>query len=171
MRFKGSPRLGLQLLGAIVVTLAGLAPPALAATPDVKARLLAPARLAAGATGTVVVEMTLGPGWHVNSQAPAQSFLIPTHLRLSTSAGTFSPVRYPRHILKRFEFSEEPLAVYEGKVNFEANLTLPDSAAGEIFLDGILRYQACDERTCFPPAKISLVTLVVAEEAKTHEPK
>ncbi len=136
-----------------------------AEAPDVRARVVAPASLAAGTGTTVIVEMTLGPNWHVNSHTPSEKFLIPTEARLTTSAGTLSAVRYPRQIEKRFPFSEKPMAVYEGTVRFETDLSLPRDAAGTVSLAGNLSYQACNDKQCFAPAKIPLQASIAVSGA------
>jgi hypothetical protein len=128
--------------------------------PEVKARILAPPTLAAGSKATLAVEMSVGPAFHVNSHTPAEKYLIPTTLTLTTTAGTLSPVRYPPQVEKRFAFSDTPLRVYEGTVRFETDLSLPVSAAGDAGIAGSLSYQACSEQQCFPPAKLPLEATV-----------
>jgi hypothetical protein len=147
--------------GAAFLLLAGSL---LAEGPDIRAKISAPASLAPGAKGTVVVEMTLGSGWHVNSHTPSEKFLIPTNVTLAASAGTLSAVRYPKDVERRFEFSETPLRVYEGTVRFEADLTLPGNASGKIAVSGAVAYQACDDKQCFAPAKIPLATSVAVSK-------
>jgi hypothetical protein len=137
-----------------------------AESPDVRARVVAPAHLAPGATATVVVEMALGSNWHVNSHTPSEKFLIPTEVKLTTSAGTLSAVRYPPQVEKRFPFSEKPLAVYEGTVRFEADLSLPRDASGTVSLAGTLSYQACNDKQCFPPAKVPLEASIAVSKAE-----
>ncbi len=142
------------LLTAIAILAAS--PSLLAQKPDVKVRLVPPASVVAGAKTTVVVEMTLGPKWHVNSHTPAEDFLIPTDLTLKASAGKLSPIRYPKHVEKKFAFSDKPLRVYEGTVRFETDLDLAAGANGTVSLSGNLGYQACNEEQCFMPEKVPL---------------
>jgi hypothetical protein len=137
-----------------------------AEAPDVGARVVAPTKLAAGATATVIVEMALGSNWHVNSHTPSEKFLIPTEVKLTTSAGTLSAVRYPPQVEKRFPFSEKPMAVYEGTVRFESDLSLPRGAAGPVSLAGTLSYQACNDKQCFAPAKIPLEASIAVSGAE-----
>lgn len=142
-----------------VLTLCALAllvgPARAAEKPDVRARVIAPAALAPGAKTTLVVEMTIGAGWHVNSHTPSESYLIPTSVSLSSSAGRLSEVRYPRDVEKRFAFSDKPLKVYEGTVRFESDLE-PPAGAADVTVTGTLSYQACNDQQCFPPAKVPL---------------
>ena len=133
-----------------------LAPSLLAQKPDVRAKLIAPSGLAAGSKGTLAVEMTIGPEWHVNSHTPSETFLIPTELSLAASAGTLSPVRYPKDVEKRFAFSDKPLRVYAGTVRFETDLVVPPGSSGKVTVSGSLSYQACNDRQCYAPAKIPL---------------
>jgi hypothetical protein len=155
-------------LPLVCALLAAPLPPSLARgleKPDVRAKLIAPARLAAGSKETVVVEMTIGTGWHVNSHTPSDKFLIPTDVDLTATAGTVSTIRYPKDVEKRFSFSETPLKVYEGTVRFEADLELPAGASGEASIHGSLTYQACNEQRCFAPAKIPLEATVTVPAA------
>jgi thiol:disulfide interchange protein DsbD len=138
------------------IAILAVSPSLLAQKPDVKVRLVSPTSSAAGAKTTVVVEMTLGPKWHVNSHTPAEDFLIPTDLTLKASAGKLSPIRYPKHVERKFAFSEKPLRVYEGTVRFEAYLDLPAGAKGTVSLSGTLGYQACNDEQCFMPEKVPL---------------
>ena len=130
--------------------------------PDVRARLLVPESAAAGSRVPIAVEMSLGPGWHVNSHTPAEKFLIPTELHLTATAGALAPIRYPPHVERRFEFAETAMLVYEGTVRFETELTLPADAGDRVSIAGSVSFQACNEKQCFPPSRIALeATLVV----------
>jgi hypothetical protein len=127
--------------------------------PDVTAKV-AELRLPAGGQGSVLVELNLGPRWHVNSHTPTEDFLVPTDVTLATTAGEKLRVTYPKAQLRRFSFSETPLSVYAGKVHFEAELALPPGVRGRLPLTGEISYQACTDEQCFPPARISLSTTV-----------
>jgi thiol:disulfide interchange protein DsbD len=148
--------------------LATFAAPVRAEKPDVSVRLIAPESAAAGTRVPVAVEMTVGPGWHVNSHTPAEKFLIPTDVDLSATAGTLSPVRYPPHVERRFEFAGGVLRVYEGTVRFETELALPADAGGQVTLAGTVRFQACNERQCFPPSKIPVEVKLTATTASAR---
>ena len=139
----------------------------IAEKPDVQARLVVAPSAPAGAKTTVSVELTIGPRWHVNSHTPAETFLIPTDVALTTSAGTLSAVRFPPHVERRFTFSEKPLRVYEGAVVFETDLDLAAAADGTASIKGFLSYQACNEQQCFAPARIPLeATVRIVARAK-----
>jgi len=153
------------VIGCVLVAASLLVAGSLTAEgPDIRGKIIASPSLAPGAKGTVVVELTLGRGWHVNSHTPSEKFLIPTNVTLAASGGRLSAVRYPKDVERRFEFSETPLRVYEGTVRFEADLGLPPDAAGKVALSGTLSYQACDDQQCFPPAKLPLEASVAVSK-------
>jgi DsbC/DsbD-like thiol-disulfide interchange protein len=141
-------------LTALAVLAVGSAP-VLAGKPDVTAKVVE-TTLSPGETGLVVVEMRLGPGWHVNDHKPLEEFLVPTVVTLKTSSGERLAVKYPKGELKRFAFSEAPLSVYAGAVRFEADLPVPPGTRAPVTLSGEVSYQACNAEQCFPPARIPL---------------
>ncbi len=148
-RTSSAPRALIFLLAFAGVALA-------AGGPDIRAKLAAPPAVAAGAKTTIAVEMTIGPGWHVNSHTPSEPYLIPTAASLKASAGSLSSVRYAKDEEKRFAFSDKPLRVYTGTVRFETDLEVPAGTTGDVSVEGNLSYQACNDQQCFPPAKIPL---------------
>lgn len=131
-------------------------------SPDVRAAIVAPTLVSAGSKTTLTIAMTISPAWHVNSHTPSEAYLIPTDVILSTSAGTLSSVRYPLDLERRLPFDEKPLRLYEGTVSFTADLELPAAERGRVSIAGSVIYQACNDRQCFPPARISLETAVIA---------
>ena len=82
-------------------------------------------------------------------------FLIPTALSVDSDLPIETPsVKYPKGKKFHFEFSQQPLAVYQGEVTIRAELKLKASVkSGQ---RGILRlqlkYQACDDQRCLPPS-------------------
>ena len=54
--------------------------------------------------------------WHVNSNTPTYDYLIPTALSLELPEEFGEPrLSYPAHKMQKFEFTTEPIAVYDGK--------------------------------------------------------
>ena len=110
-------------------------------------------------------EITLPDGYHVNSDAPLDEFLKPTRLLLETPEGvSVAEIRYPEALMFKTQFSDEPLAVYEHRFRIDVTLGVADLAAGEYPLQATLKYQACSDRICYPPASRQIeVTLTVEE--------
>jgi hypothetical protein len=112
-------------------------------------------------TGTAVeaaVVIDIDAGYHINSNRPAESFLIPTALKLQPLKGlAIGRVLYPKAKLQKFPFSPTPMSVYEGKVllKFTAR-ALPSLAAGNHVVTGKLTVQACDHEKCLRPQTIGV---------------
>ena len=104
---------------------------------------------------TLVVDLTIRPGWHIQSHKPLQKELIPTVVGLEKAvpgwrAGALS---YPPPILKTLGFQSEQLALYEGQVRITMDLQQIDSAVAGPLIPVALRVQACDESVCLPPER------------------
>lgn len=98
-------------------------------------------------------EITLPDGYHVNSNAPLDEFLKPTRLLVDVPDGaTVASIRYPEALLFSTQFSDQPLSVYEHEFRIEVALTVAGLAPGEYPLQATLKYQACSDRICYPPA-------------------
>ena len=105
----------------------------------------------------VKVPVRLLPGYHINSNKPLDEDLIP--LRLTWSPGTLEAGRidYPPGKMEKYEFSEKPLSVLTGDVEIGTEFKVPASASvGAQTVMGKLRYQACDNRACYPPRNIDI---------------
>jgi len=151
-----------------VVLAAASAPgTAAAAAPEIEATLIVPVSVTAGTQAVIDVELALGSEWHVNSHTPTFDYLIPTEVRIAPSSGTVGAVRYPAPVERRFEFSDEPLSVYEGMVHFRAELEVPADARGEIAVEAVVSFQACNQHQCLAPRDVAL-SGVVRVDARTE---
>ena len=121
-----------------------------------------PALVAAGKRSVVEIHLVVASGYHVNSHSPKSELLIPTSIVLdSDDAGVKAgAVEYPAGM--SFHFTTDPtvqdtppetLDVYTGPVVFRVPVT---ATAGDHTLKGSLRYQACDQRACYPPKKLDI---------------
>jgi thioredoxin:protein disulfide reductase len=96
-------------------------------------------------------------GYHVNSNAPADEFLIPLRFSWNEDVVKVHEIVYPRPQMQKFPFSEKPMSVYEGDVKAQAKFKIPSSAPrGLTHLTGKLRYQACNDRMCLPPRTLEV---------------
>ncbi len=99
------------------------------------------------------VVMEIPRDFHVNGNKPLGKYAVPTTLKIDAPGGIrISAVTYPRAQVKTFSFSEEKLAVYEGRVTMRFNVTVPagfDQGVTELRVR--LRYQSCTSEVCFPP--------------------
>ncbi len=106
----------------------------------------------------VLIEMTIGHGWHINSNRPLEDFLIPTEITAKGDTGiTFGKVEYPRPELKKFSFSDTRMAVYEGTVYALTTLTVqPGIQSDSVNLNANIYYQACNDQSCLAPNEIDV---------------
>lgn len=110
----------------------------------------------AGGTAEASVKLTIANGYHINANPPSFSYLKATELTVEPGEGITpeKPV-YPASVTRKFAFSKDPLAVYEGEATIKLPLTAAsDAKKGAHTLHGKLRIQACDEEACYPPRNI-----------------
>ena len=110
------------------------------------------------ARGTVV--LSIPGGLHVNSSRPASEYAIPTVVKVSGASGVrVTGLTYPKGKNRRFQFSENAINVYEGRVSFPFTVTVPAGYKGKsIRVTASVRYQACTNEVCYPP-KTKNITL------------
>jgi DsbC/DsbD-like thiol-disulfide interchange protein len=106
-----------------------------------------------GRTVQAAVVVDIPSGYHVNGNKPLGKYAIPTVLRIEAPGGVkISPIMYPRASVRSFSFSQEQLAVYEGRVVMRFNVTIPANFdQGVTELRARLRYQSCTEDICYQP--------------------
>lgn len=120
--------------------------------------------LAKGANGQATVEAEVSKKFHVQANE-AKPPLIPTTLTLDAVDGlkVGAPI-YPKAQPYKQRGTTTELQVYNGtfgiKVPIEANA---NAKPGNYALTGKLRYQACDETTCYPPVKEDVSIPVVVK--------
>ncbi|HEY0162459.1 MAG TPA: protein-disulfide reductase DsbD N-terminal domain-containing protein [Edaphobacter sp.] len=116
----------------------------------------------AGKKDTLELRFRVNEGFHVNSHTPKSELLIPTNLTLQPAAGVkASPAEYPAGTSYSFSFQpSEKLDVYTGTFTVKVPVV---AAAGAHTLDGVLRYQACDNAACYPPKSLPVQIAVTAK--------
>lgn len=123
-----------------------------------------PVRIKPGSVTAVSLRAELTPGYHINSHAPSDEYLIP--LRLSWSPGPAEVVKisFPEPRLETYQFSEKPLSVFTGDFDITTTFRLPAGVeAGRLPIEGSLRYQACSDRMCLPPRTIAVQLVLEIE--------
>jgi hypothetical protein len=110
----------------------------------------------------VDLHFRVADGLHINSHTPREKSLIPTNFAVvETNPVKVTGVEFPPGTDYAFAFDpSEKLSVYTGEFTLKAHLTAP---AGNYMLQGLLRYQACDSRSCYPPKTIPVAVDVIAK--------
>lgn len=111
-----------------------------------------------GGSVQITVIVDVDDGYHINSNRPAEKYLIPTALKFDRTAGlTTTPIIYPKAKLQRFEFSQKPLSVFEGKAVLKLTArALASIATGNQTLKAKLTVQACNNQLCLRPQTIDV---------------
>ena len=108
------------------------------------------------ARGTVL--MTIPGGLHVNSSRPSSEYAIPTVVSVRGNGVRVSRVTYPRGRNRKFQFSENLINVYEGRVSFPFTVTVPENFRGNtVRVTATVKYQACTDEVCYPPKTKTVV--------------
>jgi DsbC/DsbD-like thiol-disulfide interchange protein len=121
-----------------------------------------PQAIAANKQVALEIRFQVMQGFHINSHTPKSKFLIPTTLSLQPATGVKSgPPEFPAGQLYSFAFDpNEKVDVYAGSFT----VMLPVMAtAGEHTIDATLKYQACDNASCYPPKTLPVKVLFTAK--------
>ncbi len=109
--------------------------------------------LSPGRSFPFVLEIAVRSPYHINADRPTEDYLIGTTIDFKRVPGvTIGKPAFPPAEMKRFSFSEKPLAVFEGKIQVKVELALaPDFRGDEVAIEGTVGYQACDDQSCLAP--------------------
>ena len=121
----------------------------------------------------VNLNFRVASGFHINSNAPKDEFLIPTSLKMDLPTDIIlGKIDYPEGKDLSFPFSpDQKLNVYSGDFTIAVAVhPLHAVQPGRYVMHGVLRYQACDNAQCFPPKTlpVSFDVKVVKEPATHH---
>ncbi len=116
-----------------------------------------PATAKRGASFTEKIPLHLKEGFHVNSNTPADEFLIPLRLTWAPGVALVEQIVFPKPEQRNYAFSEKPVSVFSGTFTVETRFKVPaDAKPGPANINGKLRYQACNDRECLPPKTIDI---------------
>jgi uncharacterized protein len=101
----------------------------------------------------VTVTLDINADYHVNSHMPSEDTLIATSLTLADADGYELDVQYPEPATQTFQYADQPLSIFHGKVQIKATLRKKSNADGKLPPNAalLLRYQACTEIACLAP--------------------
>jgi len=145
----------IALIGALLLLPANfLAKPAPQSAPNISVNgALGPGKAKRGRPVQGTITMDIPGGYHVNSNRPLEKFLIATQLQIDAPKGVrVGPVSYPRPLLRSLKFSKTKVSVFEGRATMRFSVTVPGNFSGNSAqLKGRLRFQSCNDDTCFSP--------------------
>jgi DsbC/DsbD-like thiol-disulfide interchange protein len=124
--------------------------------------------LAPGASADLVLEVSMPPEVHVQAHQPKDPLLIPTVLTVEPPNGvTVESIAYPTPA----EFAQagraDPLLVLGPTFEIRVRLAVgSDAAEGVRSIPVVLRYQACNDTVCFPPARATAAWTLKVERTR-----
>lgn len=152
-----------SLLSALAVAAGGPSAPkyiSLSPLPEV--------RIHPGETVTLSVKFKVDPGIHVQANPASRRNLIATTVTFEEDGGIRpgTPL-YPPGKPFRLKGSDSDISTYDGEVEIKLPLTASaDAKEGRRKLKGKLRYQACEEASCFFPMTVPLEAQVLLLKQK-----
>ncbi len=116
------------------------------------------AKVESGAVIELQVELTIKQPYHLNANPAGQANLIPTTLVIPKESGVaLLGVDYPKGRMADLGGLGTPIPVYDGTIDLRAQIQLPqDLEPASLELPIVIRYQACDDRSCLPPNELTL---------------
>jgi hypothetical protein len=121
-----------------------------------------PQTVPAGEHATLELRFHIVQDYHVNSHTPKSQLLIPTTLTLQPVDGVkTAAIEYPAG--KPYSFSFDPkdvLDIYAG--DFTLKLPVVATPGGHT-IEGALKYQACNNASCFPPRTLPVKVVFTAK--------
>lgn len=121
----------------------------------------------------VTLQFRVASGFHINSNHPTSELLVPTALSLDPPTDiAIGRVTYPAGVDANFTFApSETLSVYAGRFDITAVMSAAKTATpGKYRVHAKLRYQACDDRACYPPKSVPAdfdITVLKSKSSKT----
>jgi len=145
-----------QLGWTAFLALVFAAAPAGAQTPPPAADLsplVAATGFSAGSDARLALQVKLPEGLHTNSNKPRDPLVQAIRLTVTPLAGTtVGELVFPEAVDLKTAGYDQPLSVFAGSFVIGVVVHLDSSLKpGNLTLEGKLRYQACDERLCYPP--------------------
>jgi len=125
---------------------------------------------------TLILHIELKPGLHVYAPGVKGGYK-PLRWDVRRSIGwKLHDVRFPQPRTLELPVLHEVLPVYEGSFLLSRDITLGQleqlvqvvKANGELLIHGTLRYQACNDKECFPPQKVPLKWTL---RGQRHDPR
>ena len=110
-----------------------------------------------GASVSAKLAVSLGQGYHANSNTPSEAYLIPLRLTWTPDPLQVESITFPKPRDEKYSFSPTPLSVFTGAFEITTKFKVPPGAtSGLAVLLGKLRYQACNDTMCFPPKTVEV---------------
>jgi hypothetical protein len=113
------------------------------------------------ASGSTTLTLTMGRGYHINSNKPGPDFLVPLRVELTGCEGLKATIEYPAGERYEGELADEVMFVHHGSVKLQIRVEQTGKVTGRPQL--LLQYQACTDKECLAPKTEVLPLRIVFE--------
>lgn len=113
----------------------------------------------ADAVFNVELQLKIAAGWHINANPAGQDNLIPTTVTVDVNAPVeIVDITYPKGRTTHFEFSEEPLNIYEESLMISLRLKQKPNVTHKknVPITLKLTYQPCNDTECLFPETLDI---------------
>jgi len=106
---------------------------------------------------TLVVDLDLKPRMHVYAPGVTGGY-IPIDWQIAASPSyAAQPIDWPQSHMLNLPVIHETVPVYTGQLRLTRDVTIAQPIKpGPLTVEGTFRYQACDDKACYPPRNIPL---------------
>jgi thioredoxin:protein disulfide reductase len=110
----------------------------------------------------IALSVTVKDKYHINSYESDDPNTIVTEIKLNNDLISNSNIYFPKDELYKFEFSENKIRVYEGKIFIGISGVISGTAKdGENKISFSFKYQACDNAACYAPKTVEISKPVI----------
>lgn len=109
---------------------------------------------------TLIVNINIAEGWHINSNNPQQEELFATKLEPVGQARPNLMINYPSPTILAQSFQPQLLSIYSDQIELQATLSNIPESGRMVFR---LSLQLCSEDKCLPPEQLLLTPIPPAE--------
>lgn len=98
------------------------------------------------------LELFIEQGFHAFSNKPEVPGIKPTNVELEPSDQfKIEKIEYPKPEPVYSDIFQRKLGLYHGKVAIPIHIRLKNTASDPVLIQGVLKYQACSDKVCYPP--------------------
>ncbi len=109
-----------------------------------------------GSSFSLFLEITVKPGFHINSDRPGDEYLFPAKIEVTPSQGLeLVKTVFPQGRKTSFSFSDVPVSILDDVFKVELKFKVaPDFSGGGLLIKGKFRFQACNDDACLQPKAV-----------------
>jgi len=115
-----------------------------------------------GPAANFEITMEILKGWHINTNAPGDEFVIPLKIELTGCQGLKMTPQYPPGESFKGGGTNATVQVYGGKVVIPVTLEQIGAFSGQPRIQ--LTYQACNDQICLEPKRINIGLRILAQK-------